>query len=164
VQPAAPQAAPAGTRKYAGINAPSLRMTPVHHANHESAATHAPVQARNNPFTDDDLNRAWDTFIEQNPTEHILVNTMRASHPQKIDGGYRVTVENDTQVMILHENMPRLKQYLGDALSNDNINFEIASNVGESSPLTWNDRQVLKHIADTNPGFKDFYISMALKL
>ena len=152
-------------RAYKGLGGPTIRLNShPQAAQATTTATHAPSLNRQTPFTDADLENAWNAFIAQHPTEHILVNTMRASHPVKTDHGYRITVENDTQVMTMHENMPRIKQYLGDALSNDTLTFEIASNAGESSPLTWNDREVFKHMADTYPEFADFVKTLSLQL
>ena len=115
------------------------------------------MQHREQPYTREQLNGAWQKFMDANPTRHILVNTMRSSFPTpKETGGYKIMVENDKQREEMVETMPVLLGYLRDSLSNDTIEIEIELNQGEASPHTWNEREVLAHILENNPSLKGF--------
>ncbi|MDE6418342.1 MAG: hypothetical protein K2K49_03950, partial [Duncaniella sp.] len=120
---------------------------------------------RNDPFTTEKLQAAWQGFMNANPTRHILVNTMRASYPTLIDGvRYRVMIENEKQREELLAAMPGLLRHMRDALSNDHFALELELNQGEASPHTWNERQVLEHMAAANPGLRDFISDYGLTL
>ncbi len=119
---------------------------------------------RTTPYTDEQLNSAWQSFIDHHPEERILTNTMRVSRPVRTEKGYTITVENEDQVKIVHEAMPSILKYIGDIIMNDTVHIEILSNAGESSPMTWNERQVLRHIADNNSEFVYFFKSLKLNI
>ena len=188
----APQAQPAPTPTAAPANVPPpapRRMTPAPqrqgHAqgrapltfsisgrnqaastadNATSAAT-APRTVRSEIYTDEDLRHAWQDFMNARPTERILVNTMRASFPDRIDGhSYRIKVENEKQEELLNQHMPELIGELRNALSNDNITLKIEINQGEASPHTWNDREVVAYVQQTVPALNDFIETFKLTL
>lgn len=188
----APQAQPAPTPTAAPANVPPpapRRMTPAPqrqgHAqgrapltfsisgrnqaaatadNATSAAT-ATRTVRSEIYTDEDLRHAWQDFMNARPTERILVNTMRASFPDRIDGhSYRIKVENEKQEELLNQHMPELIGELRNALSNDNITLKIEINQGEASPHTWNDREVVAYVQQTVPALNDFIETFKLTL
>ncbi|MBD5202188.1 MAG: DNA polymerase III subunit gamma/tau [Bacteroidales bacterium] len=129
-----------------------------------SAAT-APRTVRSEIYTDEDLRHAWQDFMNARPTERILVNTMRASFPDRIDGhSYRIKVENEKQEELLNQHMPELIGELRNALSNDNITLKIEINQGEASPHTWNDREVVAYVQQTVPALNDFIETFKLTL
>lgn len=188
----APQAQPAPTPTAAPANVPPpapRRMTPAPqrqgHAqgraplsfsisgrnqaaatadNATSAAT-APRTVRSEIYADEDLRHAWQDFMNARPTERILVNTMRASFPDRIDGhSYRIKVENEKQEELMNQHMPELIGELRNALSNDNITLKIEINQGEASPHTWNDREVVAYVQQTVPALNDFIETFKLTL
>ncbi|MBD5368609.1 MAG: DNA polymerase III subunit gamma/tau [Bacteroides sp.] len=129
-----------------------------------SAAT-APRTVRSEIYTDEDLRHAWQDFMNARPTERILVNTMRASFPDRIDGhSYRIKVENEKQEELMNQHMPELIGELRNALSNDNITLKIEINQGEASPHTWNDREVVAYVQQTVPALNDFIETFKLTL
>lgn len=124
-----------------------------------------PSAERKNDFTIEQLQAAWQGFMNANPTRHILVNTMRASYPVLVEGArYKVMIENEKQQEELTAAMPELLRFVRDALSNDFFTVETELNRGEASPHTWNERQVLEHMAEANPNFKDFMQKFNLSL
>ena len=132
--------------------------------NATSAAT-APRTVRSEIYTDEDLRHAWQDFMNARPTERILVNTMRASFPDRIDGhSYRIKVENEKQEELMNQHMPELIGELRNALSNDNITLKIEINQGEASPHTWNDREVVAYVQQTVPALNDFIETFKLTL
>lgn len=99
----------------------------------------------------------WEAFIGANPTAHILTNTMRASRPKLVERTrFVVAVENEKQVETLNSAASTLLQYLRTRLRNDNITFEVIVNTGESSPRTWNAREVYQHMLEEHPALKEF--------
>ena len=107
---------------------------------------------RNNAFTRDQLNAAWQAFMDANPARHILVNTMRASFPTQVEGtSYRMMIENEKQREEMEAAMQYLLPYLRHTLGNDMLTLSIEINQGEASPHTWNERQVLNHMVGNTP-------------
>ncbi len=122
-------------------------------------------QLRNEPYTTEQLNSAWQSFIKANPTRHILINTMRASYPALIEGhNYRVMVENEKQREEMEMAMPSILATLRGTLGNDHISVTIELNQGEASPHTWNERQVLQHMVDNNPEMRDLIDTLQLTI
>lgn len=188
----APQAQPAPTPTAAPANVPPpapRRMTPAPQrqghaqgraplsfsisgrnqaaatADSATSAAAAPRTVRSEIYTDEDLRHAWQDFMNARPTERILVNTMRASFPDRIDGhSYRIKVENEKQEELMNQHMPELIGELRNALSNDNITLKIEINQGEASPHTWNDREVVAYVQQTVPALNDFIETFKLTL
>jgi len=124
-----------------------------------------PAQPRDAKYTIEQLNSGWQSFMKANPTCHILVNTMRASYPALVEGDtYRVMVENEKQREEMETHMTSILSTLHDATSNDNIRIVIEINQGESSPHTWNEREVLQHMVEHNPEMRDFIESLQLSI
>lgn len=134
------------------------------HGDSSGTAT-AQAQLREAKYTVEQLNAGWQAYMKANPTYHILVNTMRASYPALVEGDtYRVMVENEKQREELETHMQPILSTLHDATSNDHIRIVIEINQGESSPHTWNEREVLQHMVENNPEMRDFIESMQLSI
>ncbi|MCM1521657.1 MAG: DNA polymerase III subunit gamma/tau [Muribaculaceae bacterium] len=129
-----------------------------------SPAPTATIQ-RKASFTREQLNSAWQAFINANPTHHILANTMRASFPAHVEGfTYKVMIENLKQREELERAMSYILDHLRRTLGNDLISIEIELNQGESSPHTWNERQVLDHMTEGNPVLRDLIADFGLTI
>lgn len=125
----------------------------------------AATEKRTTAYSQEQLNAAWQTFINAHPTEHILINTMRASFPALIQNDtYKIMVENEMQRNILTQAMPTLMKHLHDSLSNDNVSLTIEINQGEASPHTWNERQVLSHMIENTPILRSFIDDLKLTI
>lgn len=128
-------------------------------------ATHAGPAPRAAGFTREQLNAAWQEFMNANPARHILVNTMRASFPTQTEGtAYRMMIENEKQREEMEAAMPVLLPYLRQALGNDLFTLTVEINRGEASPHTWNERQVLAHMTESNPLLKDMIADFGLSI
>lgn len=125
------------------------------------------AQTRDSSYTREQLNAAWQDYMKSHPQQHILINTMRASYPTPIDGdanAYRVMVENEKQRDEMQQSMQSLLSALREAVSNDSIRLVIEINRGEASPHTWNERRVLDHMLEHNPGMRDIMDSLQLTI
>ena len=130
-------------------------------------AVQATIQQRNrnNQFSDEAIDVAWETYISSHPTAHILVNTMRTARPKRLDGTrFAIMVENKGQVEMMTDSLPNIISYLGNQLQNDFITFEIVENQGESSPYVWNQREVYSHMLQKVPHMQEFVKRFELSL
>lgn len=122
-------------------------------------------QLRAEAYTVDDLHAAWNAFMAARPAEKILVNTMRASMPEQVDGNlFRVKVENEKQQQEILQAMPDILREVRDTLRNDSFNFAVEINQGQSSPYTWNEREVFAHMLNTIPALKSFVDEFKLSI
>ena len=120
---------------------------------------------RRTPFTNEDLQAAWQQYINDHTKERILVNTMSSVAPT-VDGFARFNIEvyDQIQVTTLNEAKPEILKFLHDTLQNDTIDFEVAIRQGEDSPATWTSRKVLEHLIETYPDLHDFVKDFNLTL
>lgn len=122
-------------------------------------------EPRNGLYNRDQLNKAWQNFIKSRPTEHILINTMRASFPAQIEGHtYKIMVENEMQLNVIEQATPSLLNFMRNALENDHFNLTVELNQGSASPHTWSEREVLTHMIESIPTLKGFIDDLGLTL
>ena len=120
---------------------------------------------RNTPYNADELLTGWKKFMEDNPKEHVLVNSMRAHQPNSEGNDVWVVVaESDTQANIITEKLPLLHSYLRDRLSNDNVTIRVDVNRGEAAPVAWNEREVFQHMMAESDKVKHFVEKLKLSL
>ena len=148
-----------------GSKIPKLGLKGLHKENNDTAPVAVQQQTRDNPFSDQAIDTAWETYISSHPTAHILTNTMRVARPKRIEGTrFVITVENPGQVDLMINSMTDIKQYLANQLSNDFITFEVAINQGEAAPHVWNQREVLIHMIEQSPNMRSFVDEFGLSL
>ena len=148
-----------------GSKIPKLGLKGLHKENNDTAPVAVQQQSRNNPFSDQAIDTAWETYISSHPTAHILTNTMRVARPKRIEGTrFVITVENPGPVDLMIISMTDITQYLATQLSNDFITFEVAINQGEAAPHVWNQREVLIHMIEQSPNMRSFVDEFGLSL
>ena len=122
---------------------------------------------RTQPFSDQDFAKVWKAYIDANPTQHIIVNTMRACPPVRDTAGgthFTMNVENNIQVEQMRSALPELLRQLHDALSNDTIAIDFTVADASDSPMSWNQREVLAHIVQRHPGIQNLIDTLGLAL
>lgn len=130
-----------------------------------AAASGTAAPQRNEPYTREQLHKAWQKFMQAHPTEHILVNTMRASFPAQQEGHtYKIMVENEMQRQTVEHAFPELLRSVRDELSNDHFSLIVEINQGAASPHTWNEREVLNHMVENIPALRGFIDDLGLTL
>lgn len=168
--PTAPHAAPSPR--------PSAQLRGKSHVSLRDALTDTPKAAeaktaatatrqKHNPFTDNSLAHAWEAYMELHKKAHVLCNTMRASHPRRdADDSPRLTmtVANQPQVDVMLQELPSLLGYLRSSLANDFIEITVKVNDDPDSPAAWNDRDLLRHIVETNPHAAEFISDFRLTI
>lgn len=111
-------------------------------------------------FTPEQLTAAWSEYAAAHPSEHILVNTMRASIPTAPDPAKPaqlvITVENEAQKEYVDAAMPDLLAHLHNRLGNSSITIAININAGQGAFHTWNDRELITRLKEENPKIARF--------
>ena len=106
------------------------------------------------PFTHDDLNRAWNKYIESHPREQLLLSCLRNGLPERIDDvTYRATVESPAQVQVMEANMSTLLAFLRDEVGNDMLALEVKISEGAIKPVAMTDREIVEDMMKRHPGF-----------
>lgn len=138
--------------------APSSSGTPV-------AASDQQARHRTQPFSDEAMQSAWDSFIANNRTAVILINTMRSSRPKRLGPTtLLVVVENEIQLQHMHDAKPALLKYMRNMLQNDDIVLEMEINEGAPSRRTLNDAELTAKLCEEHPHMKMLIDDFKLKL
>lgn len=122
-------------------------------------------QHRAQPFSDEAMESAWDSFIASNRTAVILINTMRSSRPKRLGPTtLLVAVENEIQLQHMHEAQPSLLKYMRNMLQNDDLILEMEINQGAPSRRTLNDAELMATLCQEHPQMKMLIDDFKLKL
>lgn len=125
-----PGDAPRSTRtvRHAGAGRPTtLRLTELKEETQTQSSAHSTTLRQ--PFTSENLLAAWGDFIAANPTQHILVNAMRASTPQRVtEEAYRIVVDHPAQQQAFESAMPRLLEFMRRRVKNDMLTLRVEIN------------------------------------
>jgi DNA polymerase-3 subunit gamma/tau len=123
---------------------------------------------RMQPFTDEQLNAAWQDYIRQHPQERTLVTTMSYALPQHGDGDgkYVMTVGSTTEQKNVEEHKEELVRFLSETLQNDQLSIEVqVSETPIETPKILSPREVVEEIRQHNPRMtqflKDFDLGLA---
>lgn len=163
--PPTPTPAPQVRPHVAGIKAPKLSLRGGLKNAEEAAQKAVQRQNRNEAFSDQAIDTAWETYISSHPTAHILINTMRTARPRRISNtDFEIMVENPGQVELMKNSMPSILEYLADKLSNDHITINITINEGESAPYVWNTREVYAYLLQERKNMKTLVEKLDLTL
>ena len=173
MHPDAPQprpAAPQSTTRVAG--SPRILIHKSAPADTSSAAT-TPTGAspeatniRREPYTDEQVQAAWQAYIEQHPNEHIMVSNMRMTQPvRESDDIYTFEVGDAGQMDFVENNKQSLLQFLRDAVNNDMLALNVkVGAVRESAHRLLTPREVVDEIKEHSPGFTKFIDDFKLGL
>lgn len=151
-------------------NAPRI-MVNVPNTNAAQQATAASVSSvpqRTQPFTAEQLQTAWQGYIDNHPQERALCTTMSYALPQQAGDAehYVMTVGSPTEQKNVEEHKEALMGYLCDAIKNDRFTLDIkVSEVPIDTPKILSPREVVEQIKEHNPNFtqflKDFDLGLA---
>ena len=127
----------------------------------QSVSTH-----RDKAFDEDALLFAWQRFIDAHPREQIIINTMRASLPRKVnDTLYEIEVENQMQVETFNTHRMKIISFLRNCVENDMLAVDIKLNPNIEKPKFWSPQEVVASIRESNPYMdnfiKDFELALA---
>ncbi len=146
------------------VNVPNTQA-----ASQQQTTTGAGKQLRTQAFTADQLQTAWQAYIDQHPQERALCTTMSYALP-KAEGDnaehYVMTVASPTEQKNVEEHKEALLQFLSDAVKNDRLVLDVkVSDVPMDTPKILSPREVVEQIKQHNPNFtqflKDFDLGLA---
>ena len=123
---------------------------------------------RTQPFTTEQMQAAWQGYINQHPQERALCTTMSYAIPQVGNDAehYVVIVGSPAELKTVEEHREALMRFLGDALKNDRFVLDVkVSEVPIDTPKILSPREVVEQIKQHNSGFnqflKDFELGLA---
>ncbi len=150
-------------------NAPRIMVNvPNATASQQNTAAKASAPQRTQPFTADQLQVAWQNYIDQHPQERALCTTMSYALPQQGDSAehYVMMVGSPTEQKNVEEHKDSLMRFLCDAVNNDRFTLDVkVSEVPIDTPKILLPREVVEEIKQHNPNFtqflKDFELGLA---
>ena len=168
-RPAAPS--PTASRPLANIVGKTPRImvnvsnTP---AQRPQASASNGMPQRTQPFSAEQLNAAWQNYIDQHPQERALCTTMSYALPQPGEQAehYVMIVGSSTELKNVEEHKQALLKFLSDQLQNDRLALDVkVSDVPIDTPKILSPREVVEEIKQHNPNFtqflKDFDLGLA---
>ena len=130
-----------------------------------AAAQHPPATTRRTAFTADDLNRAWQKYIDTHPREQLLLSCLRNSLPERLDDvTYRAKVESQAQVQVMETHMTSLLAFLRNEVDNDMLSLVVKINEGAPKPVAMTDREIVEDLMRRNPEFASMVKDLDLTL
>lgn len=134
-------------------------------AGNADAASAVVREKRTQAYSPETVNTFWESYIQSHPSAKVIINTMRTAKPRRIDGDrYVMTVESEIQAAVVRPAMPDIVGFMRDRLQNDNFDILVEINTGESSPMTWTEREVYNYMLKENKAFAAFAEEFKLTL
>ncbi|WP_290374706.1 DNA polymerase III subunit gamma/tau [Paramuribaculum intestinale] len=175
--PAAPQPHVQASRPATHMPAPGMRSTlkmpvfNINRPNETAAATddttegNAAGSGRCKPYSQTDLDNAWDEFIDAFPRKRILVNSMRTSRPVRLDETQvGVDLDSEIQLSTFREELGELLQWMRDRLQNDHLTLQLKVTDREPMRHVLNDRELMLTIIKERPMLEKFIKGLKLTL
>ena len=132
------------------------------------AVSAQPSQVRTHAFTNEQLQSAWQGYIEQHPMERALVTTMAYALPKQGNNAehYVMTVGSPAEQKNVEEYKTAILKFLCDTLQNDRLALDVVvSEEPIDTPKILSPREVVEQIKQNNPNFtqflKDFDLGLA---
>ena len=160
---------PRGSFKPTGLNTPGISLS-----GKKPGATGQPSSTTvsstskhsdnlNEPYTDADIMKAWNAFIQQFASEHVLVNAMRMATPVRVSDDVFRIAQSKVHLDYISENLSRITSFIHSQIRNSKVTFTLEE-VSEESPLVWNERELVANMIKANPTLADFIRHLKLKL
>lgn len=175
--PAAPQPHVQASRPATHMPAPGMRSTlkmpvfNINRPNETAAATDDATEGntagsgRCKPYSQTDLDNAWDEFIDAFPRKRILVNSMRTSRPVRLDESQvGVDLDSEIQLSTFREELGELLQWMRDRLQNDHLTLQLKVTDREPMRHVLNDRELMLTIIKERPMLEKFIKGLKLTL
>ena len=150
-------------------NVPRIMVNVANPTAQPAQASAAAAQPqRTQPFTVEQLQNAWQNYIDQHPQERALVTTMSYALPKRGDSDehYEMIVGSPTEQKHVEEHKEALLSFLSEELKNDRLTLDVKVSVEPiDTPKILSPREVVEQIKSHNPGFnqflKDFELGLA---
>lgn len=118
----------------------------------QTSSTAGRLEQRTTPIDPDRFIAAWNEFIAENPSLHILVNAMRAAQPRPSgENAYRIVVDHPAQLQAFELSMPRLLEYLRNYLLNDLLTLKVEVAAVPEGVKQLPPKEFLREVVENNP-------------
>lgn len=152
---------PASTGRMAGRPA-TMRLSDIGSVDKVAVST---FKQREKPVNHEQFMQAWGEFIAKNPQLHILVNAMRTSKPTPAEANtYKIIVDHPAQLQAFEMTMPKLIEYLRNALENDLLILKVEVNTNPVANKQLPPKEFLKQALSDNPTLANFLSSLDAEL
>ena len=158
-----------GARHFANVRTPSVGLNGVSATRATANAgtiaknTVTSTPGRSSVYTEKDILTAWQQFIGANAAEHLLINAMKVVNPAPLGNDTYNIAQSNIHLTYIRDALGRITDYVRGFVNNDKVNF-VLEEVSEDSPLVWNDREFLQHVAEEHPAVAKFIIDLGLTL
>ena len=150
------------------MGAPRILVNVSNPVTSAAPAAVAEKPVRTQPFSDEQIQEAWQGYIMEHPQERALVTTMSYALPKRVDGDehYEMVVGSPSEQKTVEEHKTAVLKFLCDALHNDRLVLDVkVSDVPIDTPKILSPREVVDKIKQRNPNFtkflKDFELGLA---
>jgi len=118
----------------------------------DASANAEKVPQENQPFTADDLTRAWDAYIETVGGRVNLKHTMINCRPVlKGDDTFEIVVHNPGQREVLLQNNAAILQSLRGQLKNGRVRFTVRIDETNEKRLAYTSKEKYDLLLEVNP-------------
>ena len=130
-----------------------------------AAESAEPYTARREAFTPEQLQQAWQGYIDLNPHEKVTISSMRTAQLRQVnETTYEVIVEGQAQAESFEGSKTKIMKHLRDALHNDMIALDIKVSESQEDHRIFTPREVVEDIKQRRPDFVPFIESFQLGL
>lgn len=124
-----------------------------------------PSQRHLSAFTPEQMLSAWNQYIESHPSEKVIVNTMRAALPSRVnDTLYEIYVENVGQVEFIKTRQTEIVEFLRQRLDNDMVAIDVKVKESGPEPKFWSPREIIEDMVQRNPDVRNLIQEFGLSL
>lgn len=166
VPPPKPAAAPKPRASFGGLNVPDLSIKGFKKQEESKVSEEATTyQRRNGSFTDEQFAEAWKSIMEKYPTEHLMINAMRISKPQRTSETlFKAVVESEAIRDVLVTSMQLIVGELRSRLLNDYVTLEVDLNKEKATVTSLTDAEAFQVMRKNHPYFNKFIDDFHLTL
>lgn len=149
-----------------GLNVPGLSLKGgIKHEETKVSESTQPYEKRKQAFTDAQFSTAWKEIMDKYPTEHLMVNAMRISDPQRSnDTTITAVVESEAIRDSLIASSQIIVSELRNRLANDFISFEVRLNKEKATVTSLTDAEAFAVMRKNHPYFNKFIDDFHLTL
>lgn len=131
----------------------------------DRTVTSTATARRATAYSDEQFREAWYDFIRRNPTEVILISTMKAIMPVRSrDDCFEMHLDNPAQMENMEAHLAKVLGWLRDKLDNDNVTITMSVREKVEGEKVWTDREILDFVIERNPAFAEMMRQYKLKL
>ena len=160
---------PVTQRKVVAAGQPRVLVNvPTHAAPAQTQNTAQPATTgtvRREPFTLEQLQAAWQSYIDQNPHEKVIITSMRTAQIQAVsDTVFDVFVEGQAQIESIESNKLKIMTFLRNQVGNDMLALELKVRPTSDDHRILTPREVVEDIKQRRPDFVPFIKQFQLGL